>query len=219
MSFQFLVIPDGASDLDKKLETVWSSARRSGSLGPDPISKLRDHARGFIPDAWRDVQGLRLIDLGTGVGVPGVLLALELPESRWLLVDANQRCCDLAFAAVTAAGLAPRVEVSHVRAENLARRQESRETFSGAVARRFGPAPELAECGLPLLRSGGLLVLSVSPATERQWRAADLLDLTGCAIQSSWQVESNRYMAITRINPAPENLPRSGPARRRRPLF
>ncbi len=197
------------------LETAW---RRSESLRPRRPRRSARSAR-RLETAWRRSESLRLVDLGTGAGIPGVLLALELPSSHWTLVDARRRRCELASRAAAAAGLQDRVEVRHARIAVLARSPQTREAFDGAVARLFGPVAELAECGLPLVRRGGLLVVSVSSRTRRQWLDADLVATARCEVAGCWSTERGEFLAVKRVGAAPSRLPRRAAARKRAPLF
>ena len=208
------------------LETAWASAREIGVLGSQSVFTFNDHAAGFVINDWRastsvdcSASKYHFIDIGTGVGVPGILLAMQLPLSRWTLLDASRRRCDLAAKAVQAVGLDNRVSVRHARAGELARSPDNREYFDGATARLFGSVSELAECGLPLIRMGAIMVVSVSKRTEQQWRQANLLATTGCEAISSWSTARGIFLAIKRVAPTPKGLPRRVAARRRSPLI
>ena len=134
-------------------------------------------------------------------------------------MDASERRCDMAVRAVLAAGVSSRVSVVHAPVEDMAGQRETRETFDGMVARLFGPASELAECGLPLLRLGGSLVVSVSADTKRQWDRMPLKARTGCELSGQWSTQNGSFVSITRVMPAPADLPRRRAARRRAPLM
>ena len=174
---------------------------------------------GFILDEWRSHAGQHFVDVGTGAGVPGILLAIALPESQWTLIDASERRCRIVEKVVREIGLCSRVEVSHVRVGQWSRSQQHREQFDGVTARLFGSAAELAECGLPLLRHKAKLVVSVSDKTERRWRKADVLGTTGCEIVDKWSTPHGSFLAIQRVASVPATLPRRTAARRRSPLF
>ena len=205
-------------DLVGLLEEAWRPARDSGVVGSASIRTLYQHARGFVLNSWLDLSSGSFIDCGSGAGVLGILLALELPSSRWTLVDSSERRCELAQMAVASVGLRERVLVEHATVESLAREPGIREHQDGVVARLFGPVTELAECGLPLLRRDGSLVVSVSDRTLDQWTRMDLLAITGCEVSDVWSVGSSQYLAVTRVAAAPQELPRRRAARRRTPL-
>ena len=196
-----------------RLEEAWRPARAAGALGSASLTELVNHATGYITPAWRKLVGGRFVDCGTGSGVLGVSLALRFPSSRWTLVDASERRCEFAQLGVNAAGLGARVRVEHAVLEEVSRWPEFRGGYDGVVARRFGPAAELAECGLPLLRVGAELVVSVSSRTLRDWRDSDGLATTGCRTVGSWSTPFGRYVAVRRIKEGPAHLPRRRPAR------
>ena len=85
-----------------------------------------------------------LIDVGTGAGFPGLVLAMANPELRVTLLDAQQKRLDFIQAVCKATGTANTVIV-HARAEDGARRKELREQFDIAAARALAPVDVLSE--------------------------------------------------------------------------
>ena len=201
----------------ERLDRAWVPARAAGAVGGAPIEALRLHAGGYILDEWRTLPEGQFVDCGTGAGVLGILLALELPGSQWCLVDARERRCEMAQRAVAAAGLTERVTVEHALVDEMAR-ADGRGGFDGAVARSFGPVPELAECALPLLNEDGSLVVSVSASTALRWQQMPLAVRTGCEIEGTWTTPYGSYLSVKRFGPIPASLPRRRPARSRSPL-
>jgi 16S rRNA (guanine527-N7)-methyltransferase len=200
------------------LEAAWQPARAAGVLGPSTIAELVAHAAGFLPAACHVHDEFLGIDLGTGAGVPGVLLALARPASRWVLVDSSKRRCALAADAVAAVGLEERVGVRHIRVEDLARDHDIRGCADLVVARSFGSPPEVAECGLTLLGPRGRLVVSVTKETERRWREADSSELE-FRVESTRESDRGRFIEVSPVGIVPERFPRRPAARGRRPLF
>ena len=205
------------------LEAAWAPAQVAGALGTASIPELDDHAAGFVPAAWRSGGWIeRAVDLGTGAGVPGVLLAMAMPATRWRLVDAVERRCGFARAAVGSLGLEHRVEVVHGRADELVSSSATGADWRGwadvVVARLFGPPAETAECALPLVRVGGRVVVSVSSDTSAVWQAADLRVL-GATFLDEWSTDGGRYVALERVAEGGAGFPRRTARRRRDPLF
>ena len=108
-----------------------------------------------------------MLDLGSGGGLPGLVLATYRPELELTLLEARQRACRFLREAVTALELA-RVAVVEARAEDAARRPDLRESFDAVVARSFGPPPVTAECAVGFVRTGGRLVVSEPPGDEER---------------------------------------------------
>jgi 16S rRNA (guanine527-N7)-methyltransferase len=96
------------------------------------------------------------LDLGSGGGVPGIVLALARPDVAWTLVDSVRKKVDALAGFVDALGL-PNVRVLAERAEVLGRGAH-RESFDLVAARACAALPVLAEYALPLVRVGGMLL-------------------------------------------------------------
>jgi 16S rRNA (guanine527-N7)-methyltransferase len=132
-----------------------------GLLGPAPVRQHVDHSVGFT--AGVDQPPERFLDLGSGGGVPGLVLALTWPGAQAVLLDAGERRCAFLRQAVDDLALGPRVTVVRERAELAGRDRRWRATFDLVVARSFGRPAVTAECGAPFLRVGGRLVVSEPP--------------------------------------------------------
>ncbi len=96
----------------------------------------------------------RLLDLGTGGGIPGVPLACVCEGLEVTLLDATRRKLDAVERIVSALGLA-RVRTLWGRAETLAHDAAYRETFDAVVARAVAALPTLVEYAAGFVRPGG----------------------------------------------------------------
>ncbi len=157
-------------------------AKKLGLLGPASLDLHRRHSLAFAEaliqaigrdeEAWRIAtgsaggHGLRILDLGSGGGVPGLILAELWPDASIGLLEGSDRRCRLLERWVAEAGWTTRVSVLCGRAEELGRDDSSRGTFDAVVARLFGRPAVTAECAAPFLRVGGLLVVSDPPTGQ-----------------------------------------------------
>jgi 16S rRNA (guanine527-N7)-methyltransferase len=208
---------------DSRLLEVLERSRGLGFLGPGSVRVHVDHAAGFA--AGVAAPG-RFLDLGSGGGVPGLVLAQRWPGSRVVLLDSRQRRCDFLTDAVRTLGMADRVAVECGRAEEGARRADLRGRFDLVTARAFGPPAVTAECGAPFLHVGATLVVSEPPqddcglgatAGAERWPPDGLARL-GLAVGRSW-VERYRYQALELVEPCPSRYPRKPGIPAKRPLF
>jgi 16S rRNA (guanine527-N7)-methyltransferase len=207
-----------------KLESAWKPARANGALGRASIEDLAAHTAGYVAAVCAvlgrnadDVDGLG-IDVGSGAGVPGIFLALALPAMRWRLVDANEQRCDFARSAVRAVGLQSRVSVHHSRAEDLGHAVAWREAHDIAVSRLLGPPAETAELLIPLVRAGGVVVVSTQETAEKSWNSAPLRGF-GVASVEDFDHPAGAFVTLTREGSVPPALPRRRSLRQRSPLF
>jgi 16S rRNA (guanine527-N7)-methyltransferase len=98
----------------------------------------------------------RLADVGSGGGVPGIVLAIARPDAAVTLIESTQKKAAFLREAAGELGLT-NVTVEPIRAED-AGRGKLRESFDVAVARAVATLPWLAEWLLPLVKCGGVML-------------------------------------------------------------
>lgn len=197
------------------LVQVLERARRLGVLGPGPVLDHVEHAAGFVEGLESVAAGGLVIDLGSGAGVPGLVVAEARPDLRVVLLDSLERRCALLVEAVEALGWTGRVQVLEARAEEVGRDPGWRGTADAVTARSFGPPAVTAECAAPLLRVDGLLVVSEPPDDTDRWPAGDLEQL-GLAPLPDSPAGIHR---CRQLHPCPDPYPRRVGLPAKRPLF
>jgi len=196
---------------------VLERARALGFLGPGDIAGHVEHARAFA-SAADGVPG-RVLDLGSGGGVPGLVLASEAwTSSAWLLLDASERRCAFLVEAVAELGLGARVEVRRDRAELAGRNPGLRAQFDAVVARGFAPPAVTAECAAPFLAVGGQALVSEPPAVEPgRWPAAELAEV---GLADEGLVEDPVHLRrLRQVGLCPDRFPRRDGVPAKRPLW
>ena len=116
-------------------------------------------------------EGADVCDIGTGAGLPGVVLAIRRPDLRVTLVEPLLRRTTFLEEVVERLGL-DRVEVVRARAEELHGRQE----FSVVTSRAVAPLGRLLDWSMPLVRQGGVLVAMKGSSAQEEVDAS-LADL------------------------------------------
>jgi 16S rRNA (guanine527-N7)-methyltransferase len=196
---------------------VFAQARHLGLLGTGDIEVHIEHSLGFAEAAG--VTPANMIDLGSGSGVPGLVLAQVWRESRVVLLEASERKARFLEDAVRQLGLAPRVRVLASRAEVAGHAEQYRHRFELVVARGFGPPAATAECGAPFLRRGGLLVVSEPPdGQEGRW-PEEALRLLGLRLEARPRARGFGYARLRALESCPARFPRAVGVPVRRPLF
>ncbi len=109
------------------------------------------------------VRGPRVLDIGTGAGLPGIPLALALPETHFTLLDSNAKKTRFVTQVVHVLGLA-NVSVVQARAEKF----QPAEKFSTLLARAFASIPDMLATTRHLCAPGGrwLAMKGVFPQEE-----------------------------------------------------
>jgi 16S rRNA (guanine527-N7)-methyltransferase len=184
---------------------VLREAKQLGFLGPGPVEGHLTHAEGFSGAVTTAPS--RFLDLGSGGGVPGLILAVAWPTSEAVLLDASVRRTAFLRRAVITLGLQARVEVRTARAEQAGHDPSLRERFDVVTARSFGPPAWTAECGAAFLRLHGLLLVSDPPSGEERWPGPTLAALGlrdgGC---------SGAIRRLVQTAPYPADRPRRRPS-------
>lgn len=144
------------------LETL-RLAQRFGVLGSRPVEEAVAHARAFT-DALEPVHG-RVVDLGAGGGLPGLVVAVEREDLEVVLIDRRQKRTDLLQRAVTKLQLDGRVAVVCDDARRLPVLYPG--GFHGVTARGFGPPEVTLAVAAACLAPGGLIVISEPPTGDR----------------------------------------------------
>lgn len=120
-------------------------------------------------------RSARVLDLGTGAGVPGIALAVCEPRLQLTLVDRSQK--KITFVQRVVAQLQLRqCQPEAASAEELARRLRPETRFDAVVTRGVGQVGHLLSLTAPLLRPGGVLVLRKPLDTPELQHAESQLD-------------------------------------------
>jgi SAM-dependent methyltransferase len=150
---------------DELLLAALEESHRFGALGEAAVVAL-SHGERFLAalGAARFV-----LDLGSGGGVPGLIIAARCPDLRVTLLDRRTARTDLLLRLVGRLGLADRVEVVAGDAEKVGRDPRYNGQFDTVVCRSFGAPLTTARCARPFLAPQGRLVVSEPPDNEPRW--------------------------------------------------
>jgi 16S rRNA (guanine527-N7)-methyltransferase len=168
-------------------------------------------------------QTLRLVDVGSGGGMPGLPLKIAFPQLRLTLVESVNKKAEFLRETCSHLGLTE-FEVVARRAELAAREPEYRDAFDWATARALGKLPVVVELCAPFLAPGGLLVAhrggdldaeltAAAPAFKalRLWSRTPIeLSLPGLA--------GHGLIVGEKYAPTPDAYPRRPGLPRKRPL-
>lgn len=191
-------------------------AREAGALGPGPVGAHLDHAEGLA--AMAGAPPARFLDLGSGAGVPGLVLASRWPSSSAVLLEAMAKRCRLLELAVATLGLS-NCQIVEGRAEEVGRDPSRREAYDLVVSRSFGPPAVTAECAAPFLRVGGRLLVAEPPEPDRaRWPDEGLAEL-GLGPAVSDRRGDVAAALIPKVAPTADRWPRRTGIPSKRPLW
>jgi 16S rRNA (guanine527-N7)-methyltransferase len=197
-----------------------TEARDFGFLGPGPVDTQIARSLAFAEMVATVPQSA--VDLGSGGGLPGLVLALAWPGTRWTLVESNQRKAEWLLGAVERLGIGRRVEVLRERAENVGH-GTLRGSADLVTARSFAPPGPTAECAAPLLKPGSRLVVAEPPdGPSSRWPAEGLAKL-GLVMEKTQVIATSAGPAslscLMAASSCPPRYPRRVGVPLKRPLF
>lgn len=158
-------------------------------------------------------EGAKVVDVGSGAGLPGIPLAITMPANTFTLIESTGKKAAFIEAAAKALGL-ENVEVLNARAEEAGRDwnrgQGTRESFDAAVARAVGRLSIIAELCVPLVKVGGLVLLHKgAKADEELAEAAGALEKLKTAHAGTVETPTGRIVALEKLVPTPRLYPRA----------
>lgn len=214
---------------DGALIEVLRQAQDLGFIGPGSLLEQVRHGKAFaaaVARSWARSEGApggvhprRVVDLGSGGGLPALVVARAWPDVHLTLIEAQHRRAAFLADASDRLGLGDRTEVVEGRAENVGHDPHHRAMYEAATVRAFGPPSVAAECGSPLLQVGGVLVVSEPPAalaTER-WPQDGLAMLGMGAAQRVG--DGPHFVVVPQVAPCPDRYARRVGVPAKRPLF
>ena len=167
---------------------------------------------------------LRVIDIGTGAGFPGVPLKIANSNIKLTLLDSLQKRVRFLNEVIVQCQLTDTISI-HGRAEELGQDPSYRESYDVALSRAVAPLPTLLEYCLPFVNVGGHFYCMKGPkACEEVEAAKHALQTLGGEID---KIDSFTFgeddlqrnlLVIKKVHPTPKQYPRSQGKPRKKPL-
>ncbi len=166
-------------------------------------------------------QGAALLDVGTGAGFPGMVLAVMRPDLQVTLLDSLQKRVVFLEQLAEALELS-QVHCIHGRAEDLGHRPELREQFDVVCARAVAALPMLCEYCLPFVKQGGTFWALKGPG-EAAEDSAHAVEVLGGAMQTVLayhpeDVGERQLIGIQKVSQTSPQYPRKPHRMKQKPL-
>lgn len=172
---------------------------------------------------FMSLDGDKLVDIGSGAGFPGMILAMACPRASFTLVESDHKKSGFLIEVKDQLELS-NVEIICNRVEELGRDSSLRESFSLCSSRAVAALNVMLEYGLPLLEVGGRMLLWKGRNYQQEIEDAEnALKLLGGVLEDVWlytlMEERDRAIIVVRKEePSPEKYPRRVGIPSKRPL-
>jgi 16S rRNA (guanine527-N7)-methyltransferase len=168
--------------------------------------------------------GMRIADVGTGAGFPGIPLHIVVDGLYTTLIESTRKKTDFLSHIVTALGL-ERTLTLNARAEDAGHLPHQRATYDVVLARAVARLPILLEYLLPLTRVGGVCVAMKGVSARDELDTSEAaLDALGGVSQSLTEVrlpgvpEPHYLVVVRKERPTPNQFPRKPGIPAKKPL-
>ncbi len=168
---------------------------------------------------------LRVIDVGSGAGIPGLPLKILFPDTRLTLLDSIAKKAAFLDHLNSKLGL-DNVEIVVGRAEDIAHNAKYRESFDLVLSRGVAPLATLTELTLPFCCCGGRLVAQKKGDIDPEIaEAREVISLLGGKL---WEIkrislpaftDDRKLVVVIKVSRSPESYPRRPGIPQKRPLL
>ena len=166
----------------------------------------------------QDVRPTRVIDIGSGGGVPALPLAIVMPDVHFTLVEATGKKVSFLRESIAALGLTNALVING-RAERLGHEKPHRERYDAATARALGHLAVVAELTVPLVKLGGIvLAVKGAKADEEVAQSAECLDLLCAVHDQTVPTPTGRIVVLSKVEATPAAYPRRDGEPKAKPL-
>jgi len=174
--------------------------------------------------AWTSTPPLRIIDVGTGAGFPGIPLKILYPNMELTLVESVGKKAKFCQHIVSVLGL-ENVNIIHSRAEDLGQDPSHREGYDWAIARAVANLNVLSEYLIPLVKIGGKVLAQKGESGPAEAQSAEkAMKLLGGKLDGLIPVNlpgvaEDRYLVVMeKVAATPPKYPRKPGIPTKQPL-
>lgn len=185
----------------------------------DPVAVAEKHFADSLAALPYLKPGMKVVDVGTGAGFPGVPLLIMEPGLELTLADSLQKRLTFLDALLKELGL--KAALVHGRAEDLGQNKLYREQFDAALSRAVANLPVLLELTTPFVRVGGTAIAYKGDADqelESAKTAAFLLHVKLRSVDLDSNLGKRCLIFADKIAPTPRSYPRKAGTPSKKPL-
>lgn len=211
--------------LYKELLQEWNQKINITSITEDKEVDIKHFIDSIIPLKTKLFEGkLKVIDIGTGGGFPGIPLKIMNENLNMVLLDSTNKKIRFLDEVIEKLKLKD-IQAIHGRAEELGRDVDYREKYDIAISGAVASLDTLSEYALPFVNIGGHFISMKGPDVEEELNEGKkAIEILGGKIKSVEKIEIpntdivHSLIIIEKIKRTPTKYPRGGGKPRKQPL-
>lgn len=168
-------------------------------------------------------DGIKMVDVGTGAGFPGIPIAIYRENVEIALIDSLSKRINFLNEIISNIKLS-NTKTIHGRAEDCGKNMELREMFDVATSRAVAPLNVLVEYLLPFVKVGGICICMKGPNIKKELeQAKKSIDIMGGKLEKLEKFELNNMerniLLIRKERNTPKMYPRKAGTPSKKPIY
>jgi len=185
----------------------------------DSLSLCRVYDFKNLPEASGSIK---VLDMGTGAGFPGIPLKIAFPEVEFVLADSLNKRIRFLQDVIAQLGI-EKIEAVHARAEEMGRNKSYREQFDLCVSRAVANLSSLSEYCIPFVKEGGRFISYKSGEIDEEVeQAKKAIFLLGGKVEDVYKFDlyeqKRSFVLIRKEKKTPKTYPRKAGTPTKEPL-
>ncbi|MDP4091934.1 MAG: 16S rRNA (guanine(527)-N(7))-methyltransferase RsmG [Bacillota bacterium] len=212
--------------LKKYMELLkdWNTRMNLTAIEEDSDIVIKHFIDSFTILPYLENKGIKMIDVGTGAGFPGIPVKIAYEKIEVTLLDSLEKRIKFMNEVVSTLGLKG-IKTVHGRAEDFGVNSEYREKFDIAVARAVANLPVLLEYCLPFVKTGGRFIAMKGNNIEETEASEKALNVLGGEIEEIGETilpfgdMKRNIIIIRKLRQTPTKYPRKAGKPSKEPLI
>lgn len=208
----------------KELLMEWNQKINLTAIEDEKEIIIKHFIDSFTIIPYLERPGIRIVDVGTGAGFPGIPVKVMCETLEVVLLDSLAKRVGFLDTVIKELAL-DKIKAVHGRAEDFGVKPDYREKFDVSVARAVAGLPVLLEYCLPFVKTGGIFIAMKGSSTEEVESSQKALEILGGKIEEKKEMTlpfsdiKRNIIIVKKYRQTPTKYPRKAGKPLKEPLI